>query len=89
MADDYTIERTRSGFQYLIPGTERRTLPKCAKPEHRREGDQYVIPGAEPISTRELLSETRRQADQAAPRATGPQGRQAVSIRQHVTASCG
>src|SRR5665809_117202 len=56
MADDYTIERTRSGFQYLIPGTERRTLPKCAKPEHSREGDQYVIPGAEPITTRELLS---------------------------------
>jgi hypothetical protein len=55
MADDYTIERTRSGFQYLIPGTERRTLPKCAKPEHSREGDQYVIPGAEPITTRELL----------------------------------
>ena len=56
MADDYTIERTRSGFQYLIPGTERRTLPKCAKPEHSREGDQYVIPDAEPITTRELLS---------------------------------
>jgi hypothetical protein len=56
MADDYPIERTGAGLQYLIPGTERRTLPKCAKPEHAREGDQYVIPGAEPISTRELLS---------------------------------
>jgi hypothetical protein len=56
MADDYQIERTRSGLQYLIPGTERRTLPKCARPEHEREGDQYMIPGAEPISTRDLLA---------------------------------
>jgi hypothetical protein len=56
MADDYQLERTRSGMQYLIPGTERRTLPKCARPEHAREGDQYVIPGAEPISTGELLT---------------------------------
>jgi hypothetical protein len=53
MANDYQIERTRSGLQYLIPGTERRTLPKCGKPEHGREGDQYVIPGAEPIPTRD------------------------------------
>ena len=55
-AGKYTIERTSSGLQYLIPGTERRTRPKSTKPELPREGDQYMIPGAEPISTKELLS---------------------------------
>lgn len=55
-ADKYQIERTSSGLQYLIPGTEMRTRPKSTKPELPREGDQYMIPGTEPISTRELLS---------------------------------
>jgi len=55
-AETYPIERTASGVQYLIPGTELRTRPKPTKPELPREGDQYMFPGTEPISTRELLS---------------------------------
>ena len=54
-ARDYPAERTSSGIQYLIPGTEARTRPRSTKPELPREGDQYMIPGAEPISTGELL----------------------------------
>lgn len=53
---NYPIERTSSGLQYLIQGTEMRTPPHSTKPELPREGDQYMIPGTEPISTRELLS---------------------------------
>jgi len=54
-AENYPIEQTASGVQYLIPGTERRTRPKSTKSELPREGDQYMFPGTEPISTRELL----------------------------------
>ena len=54
-AESYPIERTPSGLQYLIPGTELRTRPNSTKPELPKEGDQYMFPGTEPISTRELL----------------------------------
>ena len=50
-AEKYPIERTWSGLQYLILGTEMRTRPNSTKPELPREGDQYIIPGMEPIST--------------------------------------
>lgn len=48
-AESYPIERTPSGLQYLIPGTELRTRPNSTKPELPREGDQNVFPGTEPI----------------------------------------
>lgn len=61
MADDYPIEQTSSGFQYLFPGTEKRTFPRSAKLEPPKEGDHYVFPGTEPISTRELLLRLARK----------------------------
>jgi hypothetical protein len=42
-AENYPIERTASGLQYLIPGTGLRTRPNSTKPELPREGDQYMF----------------------------------------------
>ena len=50
---DYTIEKTSSGMQYVIPGTEKLPAPKGRR--FKADGDQLVIPGAERISNREHL----------------------------------
>ena len=51
---DFNIEKTKTGMQYVIPGTERPT--KIKRRKFSSDGDQLVIPGAERISTKEYLS---------------------------------
>jgi hypothetical protein len=46
---DFTTEKTPVGMQYVIPGTERITIPK--RRTFTADGNQLVIPGAERIST--------------------------------------
>lgn len=53
------IEKTKDGWQYVIPGTER-IIPKRSKRNSFKvdiiDGhSQYVIPGAEQKSIREML----------------------------------
>ena len=50
----YQVEKTAIGMQYVIPGTERVVKPK--RRVYRTDGDQLVIPGAEKISTAEYVS---------------------------------
>jgi hypothetical protein len=54
---DFTVEKTATGQQYVIPGTERVVKPKrrTFKTETTPAGDQFLIPGTEPISTKEYL----------------------------------
>ncbi len=59
------IEKTKEGWQYVIPGTER-IIPKKVKPRRYTvdtiEGyTQYVIPGAEQVSLREILARKMAQ----------------------------
>ena len=51
---DFNVERTRAGLQYLIPGTEKPVArPRTNYPS---DGRQLVIPGAEQISGKSLIS---------------------------------
>ena len=50
----YQVEKTAIGMQYVIPGTERVVKPK--RRVYRTDGDQLVIPGAEKISTAEYVA---------------------------------
>ena len=52
-------ERTRAGFQYVIPGAERRPVPRSQ--DYLREVAQLVIPGAERIPVHELLQRRMTQ----------------------------
>lgn len=49
------VEKTSWGYQYVLPGAERKLSAAKEQPTYPVEGDQFVIPGAESITTRELL----------------------------------
>ena len=51
---EFNIEKTNTGMQYVIPGTERPIKLKLRT--YKSDGNQFVIPGAERISTTEHLS---------------------------------
>ena len=55
---EFQVEKTATGLQYVIPGTERIVKPKrrTFKADWTPAGDQLVIPGAEKISTAEYVS---------------------------------
>ena len=55
---EYRVEKTATGLQYVIPGTERIVGPRLRAFETDRTpaGDQLVIPGAEKISTAEYVA---------------------------------
>ncbi len=51
---EFNIEKTNTGMQCVIPGTERPI--KLKRRTYKSDGNQFVIPGAERISTTEHLS---------------------------------
>ncbi len=55
---EYQAEKTATGLQYVIPGTERIVKPRLRafKVDRTLAGDQLVIPGAERISTAEYVA---------------------------------
>ena len=55
---EFQVEKTTTGMQYVIPGTERivRPKPRAFKADWTPAGDQLVIPGAERISKAEYVS---------------------------------
>ena len=55
---EYRVEKTATGLQYVIPGTERIVGPtlRAFKTDRTPAGDQLVIPGAERISTAEYVA---------------------------------
>ena len=52
--DEFNVERTQAGIQFVIPGTEKPKVPQRVKYPH--DGSQLVIPGAEKISQGVLLA---------------------------------
>ncbi len=48
----FQVEKTPTGMQYVIPGTERivKPRPRAFKADWTPAGEQLVIPGAERIS---------------------------------------
>ena len=50
---EFQVEKTATGLQYVIPGTQRivKPKPRAFKAEWTPAGDQFVILGAEKIST--------------------------------------
>lgn len=51
---DFNVERTRAGLQFMIPGTEKPiAMPRIRYPA---DGPQLVIPGAEQISGKSLVN---------------------------------
>ena len=62
---NYQVDETSAGQQYVLPGAERIT-PVAPPTPHSTDGAQFVIPGAEQISTGELL--TRKMAEPIRPR---------------------
>lgn len=52
------VERTKAGFQYVLPGAERRTAPRSVY-SMDRDG-QFLIPGYEPPTEQERIA---HQAD--------------------------
>ncbi len=55
---EYRVEKTATGLQYVIPGTERIVRPRLRafNSDRTPAGDQLVIPGAEKISTVEYVA---------------------------------
>ena len=55
---EYRVEKTATGLQYVIPGTERIVGPRLRafKTDRTPAGDQLVIPGAEQISTADYIA---------------------------------
>ncbi len=51
---EFSIDKTASGLQYVIPGAERIEQKRRSFPVE--DGGQFVIPGAERISTGEHLT---------------------------------
>ena len=52
--DEFNMERTQAGMQFVIPGTEKpKAVPRVKYPH---DGSQLVIPGAEKISQSLLLA---------------------------------
>ena len=49
------VEKTMSGWQYVLPGAERKMSIAAERPAYQVDGDQFVIPAAEAITTRQLL----------------------------------
>lgn len=54
----YAGEKTRAGYQFVIPGTEREAPRPVKRFAVDRDGDrdQYVLPGAERIGTGALVA---------------------------------
>ena len=51
---DFNVERTRAGLQFMIPGTEKPIARQRIR--YPADGAQLVIPGAEQISGRTLIN---------------------------------
>jgi len=54
VAPRFSVERTPSGQQLVIPGTEK-PVP-VPRPKYAKDGSQLVIPGAEQVSPKTLLA---------------------------------
>ena len=54
------VEKTRAGWQFVIPGCEAAAGSRPDAPEYSQDGRQFVMPGAEKLSDRDLL---QRAAD--------------------------
>ncbi|MBM3558154.1 MAG: hypothetical protein FJX47_21650 [Alphaproteobacteria bacterium] len=54
----FTVEKTKAGFQFVIPGTERPDPPPRIRYAVDRENgrDQFVLPGAERIGAGALAT---------------------------------
>ena len=63
---NYQVDETSAGQQYVIPGAERITPVAVPSMRYSTDGAQFVIPGAEQIGTGELL--TRKMAEPIRPR---------------------
>ena len=72
---EFNIEKTNTGIQYVIPGTERPI--KLKRRIYKSDGNQFVIPGAERISTTEHLS---RLADKPLPSTRGQIGLRGLGL---------
>jgi hypothetical protein len=51
-------EKTSAGVQYVIPGAERRTAPRCVFSQE--PWGQLLIPGIEPVSDTDRLKAKAR-----------------------------
>lgn len=52
MKQEFKVERTRAGLQFVIPGTE--TAAQKTKIKYSSEEGQFVLPGTERLSTRKF-----------------------------------